>query len=146
MLAWTTTGFASEVAASPHAMLAKNDLAVAESVVVRAFGFRSAARHLCPTCQLAIPGIYVALKRMRRRDPLSPLDSLFAHASGLTSRALAKPHGVLAELGLAVSANVRAKIRLAPTSSLELQLCEAYHACLCATPELQPIVFRNWPR
>jgi hypothetical protein len=148
--AWTTTGFADSVAASPHAKLAENGLAVARNVSVTAFGWREATRHLCPTCQLAIPGVSASVRTLRRtRASLSPLDALFARAtSHAITRVSKKPYEALSELGLAVTANVRVKIRAtsAARSSLELQLCEAYHACLCKTPELEPLVFRNWPR
>jgi hypothetical protein len=50
---------------------------------------------------------------------------------------------MLAELDLPLTANVRVKIAAKNTSTLELQLCEARHACVCATPELEPIVFRS---
>jgi hypothetical protein len=136
--AWTTPGFADEVAAAPHALLAAAGLAVGDDVEVIAFGWREETEHLCWTCQLAVPGLYATLGPGRAARA-SALDALFTDA-----RVPADGRAHLAALGIPVMRNVRVVLREGPRAHLELQLCEAHHACLCEAPELEPIVFAAW--
>jgi len=138
--AWTTPGFAEALAGNPRPALADAGLALGQDVAVTAFGWRADVAHLCWTCQLAIPGVYATLGPRHERTALSALDAIFSCAS-----APSNARAMLESLGLPVSANVRVSITEGHVAHLELQLCEAHHACLCATPELEPIVFATWP-
>ncbi len=138
--AWTTPGLAEGVARDPRPYLAEAGLAVGEDVALAAFGWREEAEHLCWSCQLAVPGVYATLGPHRARAPRSPLDAIFSLEAPPID-----PRAALDALGLSVAANVRVSIIEGDAARLELQLCEAHHACLCATPELEAIVFATWP-
>jgi hypothetical protein len=138
--AWTTPGFAESMVPDPRPKLAEAGLTLSDDVTLAVFGWREEVEHLCWSCQLAVPGVYATLGARRTKEPLGPLDAIFSRTS-----APRDAREALDALGLSVAANVRVSITTGTVARLELQLCEAHHACLCSTPELEPIVFANWP-